>query len=117
MQFNSTTLHDGDIRIDISGEMDALGCSEIQPFLKEIIDTEDKNNVLLDLSNVSFIDSSGIGAIVFLFKRLKLRNEALVIRGVHGQPRELIELLRIDSAIPVSFGQHSESCSDKSACN
>ena len=92
-------------------------CSEIQPFLKDVIDAENKKNVLLDLSKVSFIDSSGIGAIVFLFKRLKLRDETLIIRGVHGQPRELIELLRIDSAIPVSFGQQTETSPDKSICD
>lgn len=86
----------------LSGEMDALGCTQIRSELEQIADTENSDNVALDLSQVSFLDSSGIGLIVFLFKRLKAQSRTLKIIGVQGQPQELIKLLRIDSAIPVS---------------
>jgi anti-anti-sigma factor len=91
----------GDLIVKLRGEMDALGCTRIRPELEQITHTENIN-VVLDLSQVSFLDSSGIGAIVFLFKRLKAQDRTLVIVGVQGQPQELMKLLRIDSAIPVS---------------
>ena len=71
------------------------------PRLEQITGTE-HSNVELDLSQVSFLDSSGIGAIVFLYNRLKAQERSLMIVGVQGQPQELMKLLRIDSAIPVS---------------
>lgn len=86
----------------LHGEMDALGCSEIRSELEQIAEPECSNNVALDLSQVSFLDSSGIGLIVFLFKRLKAQSRTLEIIGAQGQPKELIKLLRIDSAIPVN---------------
>ena len=58
---------------------------------------------VIDLRGVTFIDSSGIGAIVFLFKRLRAANRELMLVGVHGQVRELIELLRVDHALPVEL--------------
>jgi len=92
---------DGDLVVKLCGEMDALGCTKIRPRLEQITGTE-HSNVELDLSQVSFLDSSGIGAIVFLYKRLKAQERSLMIVGVQGQPQELMKLLRIDSAIPVS---------------
>ena len=86
----------------LSGEMDALGCTKIREELDQILDTELNSNIALDLSQVSFLDSSGIGLIVFLFKRLKSQSRTLQIIGVQGQPQELISMLRIETAIPVS---------------
>lgn len=103
----------GDLTIRLQGEMDALGCVKIRPELEKIADTEN-SNIALDLSQVSFLDSSGIGAIVFLYKRLKARDRALVIIGVQGQPQELMKLLRINSAIPVSAATDHEASATRS---
>jgi len=91
----------GDLLVKLRGEMDALGCTHIRRELEKITDTEN-NNVVLDMSQVSFLDSSGIGAIVYLFKRIKAQDRTLVIVGTKGQPQELITLLRINTAIPFS---------------
>ena len=91
---------DDTLMIKLSGEMDAHGCSEIRPELEKI--TEQKQpHIVIDVSMVSFIDSSGIGAIVFLFKRLKEQKRTMELIGVQGQPKELMILLRMDSAIPL----------------
>ncbi|MBV1920856.1 MAG: STAS domain-containing protein [Pseudomonadales bacterium] len=103
MHHQSTYSPNGDLVLSLSGEMDAHGCSQIKSILEEIVSSVQTPNVLLDLNDVEFIDSSGIGAIVYLFKRLKAQHQTLVIRGVHGQPKELMELLRVGSAIPISF--------------
>ncbi|WP_019614105.1 anti-sigma factor antagonist [Psychromonas ossibalaenae] len=98
-QFDTTK---NNLMIKLSGEMDALGCSKIRPNLEEIT-TLAHRHIILDISSISFIDSSGIGAIVFLFKRLKEQQRSMEIIGVQGQPQELMKLLRIDSAIPLSL--------------
>lgn len=89
--------------VSLTGEMDAQGCSEIRPALERLLTDAAGRDVSLDIHGVSFLDSSGIGAIVFLFKRLKANGSTLSLCEVQGQPRELIELLRIDTAIPVGF--------------
>lgn len=96
-QLNAT---DDNLTIKLSGEMDAHGCSEIRPELEKITNLK-QPHIIIDISTVSFIDSSGIGAIVFLFKRLKEQSRTLEIIGVQGQPKELMLLLRMDSAIPL----------------
>lgn len=58
------------------------------------------NEVLLDLSQVSFIDSSGIESVVHLYKRLA--NQACYLHLVcqAGQPREIFRMLQIDRSVP-----------------
>jgi len=47
--------------------------------------------VLLDLSAVGFVDSSGLSAVVELFHRLKLSGGRLVIVCPDGGPRRIFE--------------------------
>ena len=105
----------GDITVKLSGEMDALGCTKIRAKLDHVINTNN-SNVILNLNNVNFLDSSGIGAIVFLYKRLKAQQRALTITGVRGQPQEIMKLLRIDSAIPINSEHNTNPSKEITQC-
>ena len=106
MNIKYVDIPNGDLLIRLGGEMDAIGCTQARDELEQLGDYSDKH-ILLDLSRVTFLDSSGVGAIVFLFKRLKEKNGTLEIVGAQGQPQELLHLLRINSAIPVQTGAYS----------
>ena len=105
-----------DLVLELHGEFDALGSAEIRNELETVATQSAPEIVFLDLQNVVFIDSSGVGAIVFLYKRLRENNRQLQIIGAHGQPRELLELLRIHKAIPVGVGHPGEGAGRKSSC-
>jgi anti-anti-sigma factor len=84
----------------LEGELDALAIEALRDELEQLgKSTED---VDLDFSSVTFIDSSGIGALVFLFKRLRTASCTLRLHNVNGQPLELIQYLRIDKSIQVN---------------
>ncbi len=101
MDIQIKTSDEQHLLVTLNGELDALGCQLLRPTLEQIVESGEPANVSLDLEQVSFLDSSGIGAIVFLFKRLKASGRGLEVIKVNGQPRELMKLLRIGSAIPV----------------
>ena len=77
--------------------------AQLRRLLKIAEDTGTPQNVVLNLEDVPFIDSSGIGAIVFLFKRLKVQQRNMRITGVTGQPAELFRMLRVHKAIPTDM--------------
>jgi len=106
----------GDLEIKLYGEFDALGSAEIRADLEAIALQASPQHVFLDLQEVIFIDSSGVGAIVFLYKRLRETSRLLNITGAHGQPRQLLELLRIHKAIPVAFGSAGQTSKEVESC-
>lgn len=108
MQIESIKQPDESLLLIVRGDMDAQGCSEAQPLLDELVADEKMTDISMDLGEVDFLDSSGIGAIVFLFKRLKAKGHTLSLTNVHGQPMEIITLLRINSAITVEAAQTTQ---------
>jgi len=87
----------------LEGELDAQGCKDIRDVIELTAQDCTDTTLFLDLHKVTFMDSSGVGAIVFLFKRLTAADAQLQVVNVHGQPKELLSLLRVNEAIPVSW--------------
>ena len=104
MQLNLESSPSGDVTVRVAGEMDALGCADARGPLERAAHEGAGRTVRLDLHDVTFLDSSGIGSIVLLYKRLKATGGDLAITAVSGQPRELMQLLRIDQAIAIDWG-------------
>ena len=53
------------------------------------------NDVWVDLSQVTFLDSSGIGALLSLYKLLPTSNPSFKLRRVQPAVQAMIELLRL----------------------
>lgn len=83
----------------VTGELDANSVADAQSVFESLALA--RFCVIVDLSELSFIDSSGIGALVFLYKRLIKKGKAMVIVGVKGQPKNLFDMLRISQNIRV----------------
>ncbi len=73
--------------------MDANGCRQAQHHIDEVIHNNHHKEVEINLQHVQFLDSSGIGAIVYLYKRLVERERSMSIENVSGQPLEIMSLL------------------------
>ncbi|PKH06557.1 STAS domain-containing protein [Moritella sp. Urea-trap-13] len=91
--------YDGIIILPIATDLDTEHVMSIQPSLEALVD-DHAENIILDFSKVTFIDSTGIGAIVFLFKRLTSQRRTLSLLKVSGQPHKLMTMLRVENAIP-----------------
>lgn len=89
------------LEIAAPGDFDAEFAVLARSHFEDIADTWN-GDVRLDFMQTHFLDSSGIGAIVFLYKRLSARNLGLDITNVDGQPLEVLRSLRIDRVIPVN---------------
>ena len=52
--------------------------------------------VFVDLAGVDLIDSSGVAALVKLYKGVRSANGAITINGARDQPLAIFKLLRMD---------------------
>lgn len=71
---------------------------EAREVFNDVIEHADRN-VVFDLSLSHHIDASGVGAISFLYKRLKSLGFTLKLIGIKKQPFQLINSLQISDSI------------------
>ncbi len=87
----------GDIVVlDISGEIDLYNAPEIKDIINKLIE-EMKYNVIINLERVSYIDSSGIGALISSLSNLKKYHGGLKIINVYASVRKVFELTKLTS--------------------
>jgi anti-sigma B factor antagonist len=83
--------------------VDARLDASAAPFIKERIGAliaTGHNRIVLDISDVEFIDSSGLSAAVWLLRRLGADGE-LVIGGPRGNVMSLLRLTRLDKVFRI----------------
>jgi anti-sigma B factor antagonist len=91
----------GDITVfSVAGNLDSLTVPDVRPEIEKIV-ASGVRKVALELSGLDIIDSSGIGAIVSLFKRVRSLGGDVKIVGVRGQPLEIMKLLGLLRAFDV----------------
>lgn len=74
-------------------DLDAATMVQLKPEFEKLAQMQ--SDVVLEMEKVSFIDSSGIGGIVYLYKRLVAAGYRLTISGAHEQPLQLLTHLRL----------------------
>ncbi|WP_420548167.1 STAS domain-containing protein [Curvivirga sp.] len=100
---NHSAIQNSEVHtLSLQGPLNADVMDDIRDLFDEIV-FQVKEDIVIDLSHVSKLDSSGVGALVFLFKRLKSANRNLRIIGVTGQPEAIIRLLRMEKTIETEF--------------
>ena len=80
--------------VKIDQDMDAAAIATMKPLLDELANGE--TDVCFDMSGVGFLDSSGVGAIVYVFKRLRARSLSVFLVNAQGQPLRLLRQLKLE---------------------
>ncbi len=103
MQLNM--VEKGDIvLIEVQEErMDAHNSSDLKEKMLQLFD-EDKCNIVIDLAQVRFVDSSGLGALVSGFKNASARNGNLKLCGLQPQVKSMFELTRLHRVFEIFPG-------------
>lgn len=83
--------------LQIPGDMDAAAMKAQRAICEDMASSEE--DVAVDMSNVTFVDSSGVGAIVYMYKRLMANGYSLRLTGVKGQPLQLLTYLKLNDLI------------------
>jgi anti-sigma B factor antagonist len=98
---NFSRQDDGETTVlRISGSLDALSTPELRPTIDALV-AEKRPAITVDLSELRLIDSSGVGAIVSLYKRMKALGTRVEVVGLKDQPLAIFRLLRLDRIFSV----------------
>lgn len=74
------------------GELDHHSANQVKKDLDEIIKKYKTSNLILDLKNLSFMDSSGLGVVLGRYKRLKKIGNRMYIKNVNRQVEKVFDV-------------------------
>jgi len=93
--------NDGCLRLAFSGELDHHGAKSAMKTIENLIDEHLPHECVMDLSELSFMDSSGIALILLVRKRMSDICGSAWVENPAGQPLRVLETSGIDRVIKV----------------
>jgi len=100
MQFLKTQS-DGRTILALDGDrLDAQVSGELRDKILALLDGG-AVDLIVDLSSVAFIDSSGLGALLSGFKNASLRSGSFVLVGLQPRVQSMFELTRLEKVFQI----------------
>jgi len=95
LTFTTEDSSDGLVLLKLAGSLDAMTAPELLPTIDRLVD-EKRTRITVNLEGLDLIDSSGVAAIVALYKRTRSNGGRVTVTGARDQPLAIFKLLRMD---------------------
>jgi anti-sigma B factor antagonist len=86
--------------VEPAGILDSTKAEEFRVKVEQLLQ-DGADTILVDLKDITFIDSSGLGTLVVLLKEVRSLNRHLYICSINDQVRMLFELTSMDRVFEV----------------
>ncbi len=96
----ASTHTDNAVVLRVGGRMDAITAPDFESTCKQCIDPETQK-VVLDFDGVEYISSAGLRAVLVVGKSVQAGGGALVLSGLRGTPKSILEMAGFCSLFPV----------------
>ena len=100
MQFTSF-LQDANLTVALTGEIDHHCASEYISAIAAKVEAYTPAICILDFSEVTFIDSSGVAVVINALRNMKAIGGHLMLTGIGSQPMKVFRAAGIDTLIEI----------------
>ena len=87
--------------VAVEGEVDLATAPRLKEFLLDLV-AEGVTEVVLDLSGVDFLDSTGLGAVVAAFKRVRAHDGHMAVVVTSARVRRAFEITNLDRVLSLT---------------
>jgi anti-anti-sigma factor len=98
----TTKVNGETLTVKVSGAVDTSAAEILRSELNKIAGQRPKK-VVMDLSMVPTMGSSGIGKILMFFKSLDSSKAAFEIKGIHENLFNIFKAVKLDKLFPISM--------------
>lgn len=95
----TTHMHHGDAVVSVDGEIDLTSCDQLRERI-EAVDLRDARDMVIDLTRVAFIDSTGLSVLVATARRVQDDGHGFGVVA-DGHLRELLRITGLDTVMTV----------------
>jgi anti-sigma B factor antagonist len=101
MGFSQTKGSGGVTVVQVDGQLIVGNRHELKDLIQAALDGGERK-LLVDFSRTGYIDSSGLGALVSVSKRIREAGGELRLAGLNDDLRSLFELTKLDTLFTIS---------------
>lgn len=84
----------------LKGKLDLVNAGELKHTVTSLLD-EDKNLLHLNMKDVDFINSSGLGALVSLMKEIRVHKGRLTMSNLAPYVNEIFEITQLSNVFEI----------------
>jgi anti-sigma B factor antagonist len=88
--------------VRVAGELDLHTSPQLRDHVLSMVGEQQGVRLALDLTDAGFLDSSSLGMLVTLLKRVKERDGDLRLVGVSGSPMKVFTLTGLDRVFEIA---------------
>ena len=93
------------VTVVVAGELDHCSAPQIRQQLDDLLADESIIHLVLDMENLTFMDSSGIGVLLGRLRKLAARGGSLSVKGMQPSVEKLFRLSGLDRVIGIIGGR------------
>ncbi len=97
----TSSRNDGHLYIYLSGEIDHHSVSGGFSKVTQILDEYMPQSCIIDMSGLSFMDSSGIALILRIYKAVRDYGGMTMVQNPSRQPQKVLEAAKIDRVVKI----------------
>ena len=91
---------DKDAIVSVAGEINLARSNQFQEDVAAVV-SDGPKRLVLDLSGVTFMDSSGIASLVKMLSRVRAAGASMHLAGMSDRVRSLFEITRLDQVFKI----------------
>lgn len=93
---------DGILIVELIGEINILDVNDFRDNIKERISDEKVKKVILDMKQVPFMDSSGLGMLISLYKFVNENQGKIIYSGLNDYILKILGFAKLDKIFIMS---------------
>ena len=101
MAFTTSKHPTGVLIVEVEGQLIVGNRQELKATIQQALDNGERK-LLVDFAKTGYIDSSGLGALVSISKKVREQGGELRLSGLNEDLRSLFELTKLDTLFQIS---------------
>ena len=101
MAFTTSKHPSGVLIVEVEGQLILGNRQELKATIQQALDNGERK-LLVDFAKTGYIDSSGLGALVSISKKVREQGGELRLSGLNEDLRSLFELTKLDTLFAIA---------------
>jgi anti-sigma B factor antagonist len=101
MAFTTSKHSTGVLIVEVEGQLIVGNRQELKATIQQALDNGERK-LLVDFAKTGYIDSSGLGALVSISKKVREQGGELRLSGLNEDLRSLFELTKLDTLFAIA---------------